>query len=86
MVKSFEEKFPFKTCLFIVSQTMHPRFNGENLEKNKLFYRKLSELADKHGCTTPQLALAWLLHQGNDIVPIPGMFYSSIYYLQERIS
>ncbi|KAL6185007.1 hypothetical protein ACLB2K_041142 [Fragaria x ananassa] len=52
--------------------TTHPRFNGENLEKNKLFYNKLANLAAKHTCTAPQLALAWLLHQGNDIIPIPG--------------
>ncbi|MBA0737946.1 hypothetical protein Gogos_011363, partial [Gossypium gossypioides] len=50
----------------------YPRFNGENLEKNKLLYTRVSNLAIKHGCTVPQLALAWLLHQGRDIVPIPG--------------
>ncbi|KAB2092556.1 hypothetical protein ES319_A02G038900v1 [Gossypium barbadense] len=50
----------------------YPRFNGENLEKNKLLYTRVSNLAIKHGCTVPQLALAWLLHQGHDIVPIPG--------------
>ncbi|KAI5347809.1 hypothetical protein L3X38_000696 [Prunus dulcis] len=50
----------------------HPRFNGENLEKNKLLYSKLATLAAKHACTAPQLALAWLLHHGNDIIPIPG--------------
>ncbi|GMN46780.1 hypothetical protein TIFTF001_015965 [Ficus carica] len=65
--KAVLESLPTESFL-----TMHPRFNGENLEKNKRFYRKLTELADKLGCTTPQLALAWLLHQGNDIVPIPG--------------
>ncbi|OMO85562.1 Aldo/keto reductase [Corchorus olitorius] len=51
---------------------MHPRFSGENLEKNKIIYNRLSNLATKHACTVPQLALAWLLHQGNDIIPIPG--------------
>ncbi|ONI26397.1 hypothetical protein PRUPE_1G022200 [Prunus persica] len=50
----------------------HPRFNGENLEKNKLLYSKLATLAAKHACTAPQLALAWLLHHGNDNIPIPG--------------
>ncbi|KAG4157102.1 hypothetical protein ERO13_D02G041100v2, partial [Gossypium hirsutum] len=50
----------------------YPRFNGENLEKNKLLYTRVSNLAIKHGSTVPQLALAWLLHQGHDIVPIPG--------------
>lgn len=51
---------------------MHPRFTGENLEKNKLFYKRLDDMASKHACTPSQLALAWLLHQGNDIIPIPG--------------
>ena len=51
---------------------MHPRFTGENLEKNKLIYARLEKLAAKHGCTLPQLALAWLFHQGDDVVPIPG--------------
>ncbi|XVF66610.1 hypothetical protein PTKIN_Ptkin10aG0051000 [Pterospermum kingtungense] len=51
---------------------MHPRFYGENLEKNKIIYNRLSNLATKHACTVPQLALAWLLHQGDDIIPIPG--------------
>ncbi|KAL8252057.1 hypothetical protein R6Q59_035750 [Mikania micrantha] len=31
-------------------------------------------MAEKHGCSTAQLALAWVLHQGNDVIPIPGMF------------
>ncbi|KAF3450402.1 hypothetical protein FNV43_RR06483 [Rhamnella rubrinervis] len=46
-------------------------FNGDNLE-NKVLYSKRADLPAKHSCITPQLALAWLLHQGNDIVPIPG--------------
>ncbi|KAK8703852.1 hypothetical protein V6N13_047495 [Hibiscus sabdariffa] len=50
----------------------YPRFHGENLEKNKLIYTRVSDLAMKHGCTVPQLVLGWLLHQGDDIVPIPG--------------
>ncbi|XP_022739146.1 perakine reductase-like isoform X2 [Durio zibethinus] len=50
----------------------HPRFTGENLEKNKLLYSRFSDLAIKHACTVPQLALAWLLHQGENIIPIPG--------------
>ncbi|GMN46779.1 hypothetical protein TIFTF001_015966 [Ficus carica] len=41
----------------------HPRFIGENLEKNKVIYTRLANLAAKHACTPPQLALAWLLHQ-----------------------
>ncbi|XP_058179553.1 perakine reductase-like [Rhododendron vialii] len=50
----------------------HPRFSGENLERNKIFYYRIKELAKKHGCTPIQLALAWVLHQGDDMVPIPG--------------
>ncbi|XP_043690648.1 perakine reductase-like isoform X2 [Telopea speciosissima] len=50
----------------------HPRFTGDNLEKNKLLYTCIANLATKYGCTLPQLALAWVLHQGNDVVPIPG--------------
>ncbi|XP_061337103.1 perakine reductase-like isoform X2 [Gastrolobium bilobum] len=49
-----------------------PRFSGENLERNKIFYKRLDVLASNHACIPAQLALAWLLHQGNDIIPIPG--------------
>ncbi|XP_050218503.1 LOW QUALITY PROTEIN: perakine reductase-like [Mercurialis annua] len=65
--KAVVESLPEKSLLFI-----HPRFTGENLEKNRLIYSRLSNLAAKHACTPAQLALAWLLHQGQDIVPIPG--------------
>ncbi|XP_042495226.1 perakine reductase-like isoform X3 [Macadamia integrifolia] len=50
----------------------HSRFTGENLEKNKLLYTCIANLATKYGCSLPQLALAWVLHQGDDVVPIPG--------------
>nr|XP_010937360.1 perakine reductase-like [Elaeis guineensis] len=50
----------------------HPRFIGENLEKNKILYLRIEKLAAKYRCTPAQLALAWVLHQGNDVVPIPG--------------
>lgn len=49
-----------------------PRFIGDNLEKNKRVYARLANIAAKHDCTLPQLALAWLLHQKDDVVPIPG--------------
>ncbi|KAK8633909.1 hypothetical protein V6N13_014743 [Hibiscus sabdariffa] len=49
-----------------------PRFQGENLDKNKTLYMKIEMLAKKHGCTPAQLALAWVLHQGTDVAPIPG--------------
>ncbi|XP_024025211.1 perakine reductase [Morus notabilis] len=51
---------------------INPRFRGENLEKNKILYTELEKLAGKHGCTPAQLALAWVLHQGDDVAPIPG--------------
>ncbi|XP_071733305.1 perakine reductase-like [Rutidosis leptorrhynchoides] len=50
----------------------HPRFTGENFTKNKVIYDKVEKIAKKHECTPIQLALAWVLHQGNDVVPIPG--------------
>ncbi|RZB49557.1 putative aldo-keto reductase 1, partial [Glycine soja] len=50
----------------------HPRFRAENLDKNKKLYGKIESLATKQQCTPSQLALAWVLHQGNDVVPIPG--------------
>jgi aryl-alcohol dehydrogenase-like predicted oxidoreductase len=49
-----------------------PRFQGENLEKNLKIARLVEEMAREKGCTPPQLALAWLLAKGEDIVPIPG--------------
>ncbi|KAE8670963.1 putative aldo-keto reductase 2 [Hibiscus syriacus] len=53
------------------SLPIFPRFQGENLDKNKILYMKIEKLAEKHGCTPAQLALAWVLHQGDDVVPIP---------------
>jgi aryl-alcohol dehydrogenase-like predicted oxidoreductase len=49
-----------------------PRFQGENLEANMRIVAKLREIADEKGITPAQLALAWVLAQGDDIVPIPG--------------
>jgi aryl-alcohol dehydrogenase-like predicted oxidoreductase len=49
-----------------------PRWQGENFTKNVEAVRQLEELANSKGATVSQLALAWLLAQGNDIVPIPG--------------
>ncbi len=50
----------------------HPRFQDENLKKNLPLLRVIEELAGEKKCTPAQLALAWVLAQGNDIVPIPG--------------
>jgi len=60
-----------------------PRFQGENFEKNLHLVKKIDELAHQKGCTPAQLALAWLLAQGNDIVPIPGTKRRK--YLEENI-
>jgi aryl-alcohol dehydrogenase-like predicted oxidoreductase len=50
----------------------NPRFAGENFEKNLELVDVIEELAQEKGVTAPQLALAWVLHQGEHIVPIPG--------------
>lgn len=50
----------------------NPRFTGENLQKNSYRFLPLLKLAEEHGVTPAQLSLAWLLHQGQDIFPIPG--------------
>ncbi|MEZ5740812.1 MAG: aldo/keto reductase [Burkholderiaceae bacterium] len=50
----------------------HPRFEQGNLERNAALVQPLVEAAAAKGCTPGQLALAWLLAQGEDIVPIPG--------------
>ena len=49
-----------------------PRFQGENFQKNLDLVAKIEEIAREKGCTPAQLALAWVLAQGEDIVPIPG--------------
>jgi len=49
-----------------------PRFQGENFQKNLDLVRHVEKAASRKGCTPAQLALAWLLHQGEDVVPIPG--------------
>src|SRR2546423_13033693 len=61
----------------------HPRFQGENFEKNIQLVREVEKMAEEKDCTTAQLALAWVLAQGEDIVPIPGTRH--IKYLDENI-
>jgi aryl-alcohol dehydrogenase-like predicted oxidoreductase len=60
-----------------------PRFQGENFEKNLELVTKIEELAAKKGCTPSQLALAWVLGQGQDVVPIPGT--KRMKYLQDNL-
>jgi aryl-alcohol dehydrogenase-like predicted oxidoreductase len=50
----------------------HPRFAADNLKRNLSLVRGIEEIAQERHCTLGQLALAWLLAQGKDIVPIPG--------------
>lgn len=54
------------------SRRNSPRFLGENFAKNLKLVDKVRDVAARHGCTPGQLALAWVLAQGEDIVPIPG--------------
>jgi len=49
-----------------------PRFEGENFDRNQQLASEVKRLAEEKGCTPAQLALAWVLAQGEDIVPIPG--------------
>ena len=60
----------------------HPRFEASNLERNRDLLRPLEELAARRKATPAQVALAWLLAQGDDVVPIPGTKRRS--YLEEN--
>ena len=60
-----------------------PRFQGEALEANLKLAARVTELAEARGCTPSQLALAWLLAQGEDLVPIPGT--RRVKYLEENV-
>ncbi len=59
-----------------------PRFQGENFQKNLELVRYVEQLANKKGCSASQLALAWVLHHGDDVVPIPGTKH--VKYLEEN--
>lgn len=61
---------------------LSPRFQGENFDKNLMLVKKVEEIAKKKNITPSQLALAWVLSQGEDIVPIPGTKH--IKYLLEN--
>jgi aryl-alcohol dehydrogenase-like predicted oxidoreductase len=50
----------------------NPRFTGENLERNRLLADRVRSLAEAKGATPAQIALAWVLSRGEDVVPIPG--------------
>jgi aryl-alcohol dehydrogenase-like predicted oxidoreductase len=59
-----------------------PRFTGDNLKHNQELAAKIREIAEEKGITSGQLALAWVLAQGEDIVPIPGT--KRVSYLEEN--
>jgi aryl-alcohol dehydrogenase-like predicted oxidoreductase len=61
-----------------------PRFQGENFQKNLDLVQRVDEIAKEKGCKPSQLALAWLLAQGDDIVPIPGTKRRQ--YLEENVA
>lgn len=61
-----------------------PRFQGENFQKNLALVRRIEEMAGEKGCTAAQLALAWVVAQGEDIVPIPGTKRRK--YLEENLA
>ena len=61
-----------------------PRFQGANFEKNLDLVGQVGGIAKDKGCTPSQLALAWVLAQGDDVVPIPGT--KRVHYLRENIA
>ena len=75
-IKKFED---FDTTDY---RRFSPRFQGENFEKNLQLVNKIIELANQKGCTPSQLALAWVMAQGDFLFPIPGT--KKIKYLEEN--
>jgi aryl-alcohol dehydrogenase-like predicted oxidoreductase len=62
----------------------HPRFQGENFQRNLELVTRVQEIAARKGCTPGQIALAWVLAQGDDIVAIPGT--KRMRYLEENLA
>jgi aryl-alcohol dehydrogenase-like predicted oxidoreductase len=62
---------------------LFPRFQGENFEHNLELVRRVEAIAEDKGCTPSQLALAWVMAQGDDVIPIPGTKRRS--YLEENV-
>ena len=61
-----------------------PRFQGANFQRNLDLVARIAEIAGEKGVTPSQLALAWVLHRGDDIVPIPGT--KRVRYLEENVA
>jgi aryl-alcohol dehydrogenase-like predicted oxidoreductase len=76
-IKSFEDLSPDDY------RRTSPRFQGDNFKKNLELVRRIEQMAAKKGCRPSQLALAWVLAQGEDIVPIPGTKRRK--YLEENV-
>jgi aryl-alcohol dehydrogenase-like predicted oxidoreductase len=62
----------------------YPRFQAEALEANLALVRGIEQVAEEKGCTAAQLALAWVLAQGDDVVPIPGT--KQVRYLEQNLA
>ena len=75
-IKKFEDLAPDDF------RRMSPRFQGENFTKNLELVKHIEEVAAEKGCQPSQLALAWVMAQGEDIVPIPGT--KRVRYLEEN--
>ena len=73
-VFSQSEEFDFRTQI--------PQFEEENFKHNLSFVEALTAISKKKGCTPAQLSLAWLLAEGDDIIPIPGT--SKVEHLKEN--
>src|SRR5439155_20722015 len=54
------------------TRARHPRFMGDNFAKNRALVERIEAIAEEKSCTPAQVALAWLLAQGPDVIPIPG--------------
>jgi aryl-alcohol dehydrogenase-like predicted oxidoreductase len=65
------------------ARRVHPRFQGANLDRNLELVAEVERIAREKGCTPAQLALAWLVAQGEDVVPIPGT--KSRAHLEENV-
>jgi aryl-alcohol dehydrogenase-like predicted oxidoreductase len=61
----------------------HPRFQPGNFEQNLRLVEAVEHVAERHGCTKAQVALAWVLSRGDDIIPIPGT--KRVQYLEDNV-
>jgi aryl-alcohol dehydrogenase-like predicted oxidoreductase len=62
----------------------HPRFQGENFQKNLELVERVKQIAEEKGVTASQLALAWVMSRGDDVVPIPGT--TKVANLEENVA